>query len=935
MSILPGFIVIDIETTGFDFSKDEIIEIGAVKYSNDQETDKFSLFIKPQNKVPEFIKQLTHITDEQLKNGDDLNSALEKMLAFIKNDILVFHNSRFDLGFINKKLEFTGHPAILNPVLDTLELARIYLPFARNHKLGTLAEYFELEQNQAHRAIFDAEQTARLFLKLQTYIQEEISLQLNFRILEIARYAGSSIVIILEKIVDFQRQNALLSKKIQVKKNTNLNYLCYSPDHPQDYEIEEIFGENGPLDQNFADYELRGEQSEMAQAVFAAFMDQEFLLTEAGTGVGKSLAYLIPALIYANINNVRIIISTNTKNLQEQLFHKDLRIIMRCLQLPLKVTLLKGRRNYLCETKWQEMTLDVEHLFTPEEAGVLLNLLVWREFTGTGDISENSSFHSGRDSSVWKKLAADRLFCKGKRCSNYNRCYLMDIRKKAEKSNLVIINHHLLLADMLADNTAIGKFQHLIIDEAHNLPHLAPGELGLSFSYGDFNNFLNQIFSVRGKFQGGILPTLKAAVTKSRGEQQKYLKTLLDNAIDFLKNRKDIFSECFREIGKTVDKQGSYGKLRVKDLEEFPFLNDYLQKMIIFWQELSEMIQKLRGSISNIASDLFVDQEKHLENLDGVLQRIGEYHDGLTSIYNAELENYAYWLEAISISDDKYPNGIINYAPLNINQLMNDYLYSKLKTAVFTSATLAIRGVFKYFSSRMGLDLLEEGFVRELVVDSPFDFKKHSLVLVSGFLPSPQDRFFAAQSLNVIRQAVATAHTGTMILFTSYKDLNYVYNALSDELYSAGIPLFAQGKGASRALILREFQENDRAVLLGTNSFWEGIDVPGESLSLLILYKLPFLVPTDPIVEAFLEKMKLEGKDSFLHYMLPNALLKFRQGFGRLIRKKTDRGIVLVLDSRIQTKNYGQYFRQIVPADTIITQSPIEIYDHLGQWFRD
>ena len=443
------------------------------------------------------------------------------------------------------------------------------------------------------------------------------------------------------------------------------------------------------------------------------------------------------------------------------------------------------------------------------------------------------------------------------------------------------------------------------------------------------------MFATRKKFQTGVLPKLKADTTGSAVEKAKkdFLITKSQEAIDLLERRKYIFSELFKKIGEVVEKQGRYGKLRIKSTEDFPFINSYLSEFIEFWKEINKVMMAIRESLSTISSKVFKNYITNLDNVDGVLKRLGEFNDNFHQLYNPEFKDFAYWLENFRVADDKYPNGILNYAPLNVNQLMNDLLYKKVKSIVFTSATIAIRGKFKYYANRMGLDLLDKDFVQEKIVPSPFDFDKQAIVLVSGFLPEPRDRFFSAQSIELIKKSVEISKTGTMVLFTSYKDLNKVYEEISETFYKEDIQLLTQGKGIGRTAMLKEFKLNKSAVLLGTNSFWEGIDVPGESLSLLILYKLPFLVPTEPITEAYLEKLRSEGKDSFMHYMLPNALLKYRQGFGRLIRNKTDKGLVLVLDNRILTKFYGKYFKETVPAKTIIPATTIEIYDHIGKWF--
>ena len=938
MNKLFDFVALDIETTGFDFQNDEIIEIGAVKYKEGSASEQFSVFIKPEKEVPLFIKQLTHITDEQLAGGEKIRDALKSLRNFIGDKILVCHNASFDIGFLNVKLQDCDLPRISNRIFDTLEISKIYLPFVFNHKLGTVAKFFELNLENAHRAIYDAEVTGKILINLLKFIEENIPLKLNYHILEIARYIqpDTDLLFFLEKILEHQKKYAILSKsspKIDPFRN---NYIEHSVENPRELTIEEIFGTKGVFAEKFENYELREGQLQMAEAVLRNFESDEFLLAEAGTGVGKSFAYLIPAIIHTNKTQSRVVISTNTKNLQEQLFFKDLPTVKQCLNLPFKATLLKGRRNYICEKKWQESSLDFDKSFTPFEARHFIYLPVWKEFTKTGDISENTSFNLKFAGNTWKKLAAERHFCLGRKCAYFSRCSLMNVRQKAENSNLVIINHHLLLADMISDNSVLGEYEHLIIDEAHNLPHIAPAELGLSLGFNDFNNFFSQLFSVRGKYQSGILPNLKTAAVKSMidDSRKKRLISLAEETINFIESGKNIFEEFFLNVGEEVEKKGKYGKLRVKREEDFPFLSKFLAEIIKFLEELSRLAVQIMNELSEIKSSHFFDYAVHTDNIDGVIKRIAEFYDGVTTLYNPDLQQNAYWLENFKTGNEKYPNGILNYAPLNINELMNELLYSKVKSIVFTSATVAIRGKFKYFASRMGLDLLENGKVRELIVPSPFDYQKQARVIVGGFLPDPKDKYFPSQSLKLIKKAIEISQVGTMVLFTSYKDLNYIYDELKEPFYHQEILLLCQGKGISRSALLSEFREHRESVLLGTNSFWEGIDVPGESLSLLILNKLPFMVPSEPIVEAYLEKLQAEGKDSFLHYMLPTALLRYRQGFGRLIRNKNDKGIVLVLDRRIATKFYGKYFIETVPAKTVIHETPIEIYDYLGKWFK-
>jgi len=766
---------------------------------------------------------------------------------------------------------------------------------------------------------------------------KNIPLRVNHRIFEVSSLQLKKVGLtnFLQKIIDHQKETALLSKQKSVIDFHNRNYIEHKPKKVDELSIDTIFGEEGIFSKHFDKYELREGQINMAQAVLDNFEKMEFLLVEAGTGVGKSLAYLIPSIKYTQRENKKVVISTNTKNLQEQLFYKDLPIAKECVNIPFKATLLKGRGNYICEKRWLETAFDLDKMISSDEVSSYLNLIVWKEFTKTGDISENSSFNVNRDRRVWKKVSSDSFLCRKKRCPHYKSCFLMDIRYKAEESNLVIINHHLLLANMQSDNAVLGEFDNLIIDEAHNLPHLAPAELGISLSYPDFNNFFNQLHSVHNKFQSGILVRLRTDAVKSDFPSKQELLLKIEETEKLIDDNKDIFADFFLKVGEVVNTKGSYGKLRITNMEDHSFLTTDLEKIIIFWQEFSRSFLRITNIFSDVNKQRFIEYDKHKEALDSIVNMISEYHNMLATMHNPELKDFAFWMESFQTNDKKYPAGVLVYCPLNIDQIFHEKLYSNIESVVFTSATIAIRNNFKYFANRMGLNLLEEGFVRELVVQSPFDYQKQTMVLVAGFLPDPKDRFFSSQSIDIIRNAVEITQAGTMVLYTSYKNLNEAYDSLSEEMYSKDILLLTQGKGLGRSAMLKEFQTNKNSVLFGTNSFWEGVDVPGESLQLLVLYKLPFMVPSEPIVEAYLEKLEAEGKNSFMHYMLPNALLKYRQGFGRLIRHKTDRGVVLVLDNRILTKRYGQYFKETVPARTFIAQTEIEIYDHLSKWFKN
>ena len=802
------FIALDIETTGFDFQQDEIIEIGAVKYVNGTLIDEFSIFIKPKKEIPLFIKQLTNISDEQLENGEKLSNALLKLSDFIEDLPLVCHNAKFDIGFIKEKFRRNNLAIFDNDIFDTLSLSRIYLPFTTNHKLVTIAEYLDISLLNAHRAIYDAKATAEIFVKLFDIITNYIPLPINrliYQLLTVATLDSDNLNLI-KSIYLYQQKNILLTKKSSSSKfikNLKTNHIENNPiTNTLIPPIDEIFSQDSFFQKNFENYEIREGQIEMAEAVLRNLNEKKILLAEAGTGVGKSLAYLVPSLIYTQQNESKVVISTNTKNLQEQLFYKDIPIISKSLPLSFNAVLLKGRRNYICEKRWREIVSNSEEITSEYEAEALLYLIIWKEFTRTGDITENSSFNLNRFSGFWKNIVADRHFCRGRKCSFYSQCYLMNIRKKADKANLLVINHHLLISDMLSDNSALGKYEHLVIDEAHNLPVIAPEEFGIALNFFELNNFLSALYNASKTLASGQLMRLQSDTVKSAVNEQKkkQIKNKIEQLTKFINKKKKSYERFFKKIHEIVNEKGSFGKLRIKNINEYPKIFSKLKKMQSELEDFLLDIQDLENILVGINSSVFVNYEENLDNLNAAVQKVSEFIEIFNTLSLPDFVNNAFWFSSQDSSLKSSSYGNINIAPLKIGEYFFDYLYEKDISVLFTSATLSLRGSFKYFKSKMGLDKVEEKLL-ELIVESPFDYKKQSAALVPTMLPSPQEKNFIEDSLKLVKNIIFEAETGIMILFTSYKDLNYFYENLKDELYVKNILLLAQGKGIGRSMM--------------------------------------------------------------------------------------------------------------------------------------
>lgn len=929
------FIALDIETTGLDNEKDEIIEIAALRFSKGQVADKFQSFVKPSRQVPKFIQHLTRISADDLREAPSLDTVLKQLGDFVQEKTIVGHNIGFDLGFINRQLINKNLSPLQNTTWDTLELSRIYLPYTLDHSLNSVCNFMDIELTDAHRADADATATGELMLALAAHIANHYSLLTNARLYQLCKQAQIEHLIgdFLYKLVEWQRKN-LGAAKLSPPPNDRVNVVEHVVENNKKVVMEDFFGIGGLLHKQFENYEFREGQLQMSKLVKQAFTDNKHLAVEAGTGVGKSFAYLVPAIGHTLEAEGSVVISTNTKNLQEQLFFKDLPLLRDILPQSFKAVLVKGRENYICQRRWEAILREQTEGLSPWEARSLLYLFVWKLQTLSGDVSENSSFDRKRSSFFWRKINSDRYSCMGRRCPKANDCYVMSLRKNIETASLVVANHSLLLADLLNDNSTLGPYTHLIVDEAHNLPASAASHLGFEISNAELTNNFNQLAYGAKKRSGFLAQTQqnlnKAIITDAAKNHATQVIKMLNEDVD---NLKDASTELFNEISIRLQTDHSYGKLRIKNVADFPAMFTKLNTLIKHYKQLMKDLQALQNIYSTFNPKQIHGYVETVDNLTATYKRFSEMEQKLLTIQNPNLEDYALWLSSDYSPDRKNPNSSISYAPVEVSGLLNNLLYSNIESIVFTSATLAIRGSFKYFHNQSGLSLIEEDKLQSEIVDSPFDYNTQSKLMISSFLPEHKDKFFMNQALSCLQQILGATDVGTMMLFTSYKDLNTVYDHLSEELYKKGRPFFAQGKVGTRTSILDEFKRHQNAVLLGTNSFWEGVDIQGESLSLLILFKLPFLVPSEPIVEAYIDKLEREGKDSFMHYMLPNALLRLRQGFGRLIRSKTDRGVVLIMDSRVTNKRYGRFFKEVLPTKSLELKSELELLNEITAFF--
>jgi predicted DnaQ family exonuclease/DinG family helicase len=947
MSILHTFITIDLETTGLDPNDAEILEIGAVRMDHGEIKDTFQSYVKPKAGIPEEIISLTGITESTVADAPAADIVLDKLLEFMGNTPVIAHHGRFVERFLSAQASVTFH----NTLHSARDLARTALPGLLDHKLESLAAHFGIESNHSQKALGDAEVLAGVYASVVDHLRG-VSLGIKQQLLQLVQGTRCDLIPILIDLANEAIKTEFLSRipggqlpTLPVAGNLGGEEVDSIPamdKRPLDVEaIAALFEPEGLFDKRIPDYEFRQEQVEMVRAVSESINKGQFLAVEAGTGVGKSIGYLTPSIMHAVMNSARVIVSTNTKNLQEQLFFKDLPALAEILDVPFRYALLKGRSNYICLNRWGAALSNVEALFSEEERIAALPLVIWAEKTQTGDINENSAFDRGRNGGVWAKICSDSGFCRNQKCRNNGRCFANNIRKSAHRSHVVVVNHSLLFSDLASENAILGDYQHLVLDEAHNVEKIAAHYLGRELSIWRIKNLTDQLRSPG--FTGtGTLPALQhwMAVAKLDTATMKAFDVGIGTAKDAAESLWLEAQTFFQALTEAMAaKAGNSGntyteKIRYRSGEPvFEGLETVLNSFTDAISDMKGRLEALSDWLRQLSEDSFPNQDELRGELEGRIEECRGILDDLKVLTSAQDESTVYWME-LPARDSSVDTRLLS-VPLNVSELLRETLYEGMDTICFTSATLGIRGKLTYFLRRMGLDTLPEDKIRSLCLGSPFDYERQALVCIPEFLPSPKSSEFQEAVNKTLQGLALSARRGTLALFTSYGMLNRTYNAIRSALQSEGILLLGQGIDGSRTNITDRFKENNEAMLLGTDSFWEGIDVPGEALQILGIVRLPFAVPSDPIVAAHMEELEKQGKNPFLHYSVPEAILKFRQGFGRLIRKKTDRGVVVVMDSRVLTTRYGRAFLEALPVAHTSFKNHDDMIEKIGSWFAD
>jgi ATP-dependent DNA helicase DinG len=642
-------------------------------------------------------------------------------------------------------------------------------------------------------------------------------------------------------------------------------------------DIEQILGPGGAVALNHPFYEHRPGQIKMAQAVADAIGQNYHLCVEAGTGTGKTLAYLLPLIF----SNKRVIVSTATKNLQEQLFFRDIPFLEKALGQKFSVCYMKGRSNYLCWNKLEEIESET-YLFSPHDPEYLRMIRTWVQKTETGDRAELTELPD--DALLWHRLDARRDTCTGQKCRNFDACFVTKVRQQALESDIIIVNHHLFFADLSLRQgdfaSILPDYSVLVFDEAHEIEDVATQYFGVMVSNYRIEELIRDADRVLTE-TGASSPFMTGQLAKLAERSREFFARFQSKEGRFVLQPLGSGLGVRRGLHGTDSFSDSYKALRMQ-------------------------LDVLRTSLDNVPVQS--------DSIEALARRSLEIEDELATVLDSESSEHVYWCEIRG-------RGVFLWAsPINISAILRDRLFSQIDTAILTSATLSTGGNFSFVKSRLGLET-----AHELIVPSHFDFASQAILYVPKNIPEPREEGWVRHACQELEMILEASQGRAFVLFTSYSQMEQVHEVLKSRL---PFPVLLQGE-KSKSGLLETFRNTPNAVLFATSSFWQGVDVQGERLSCVVIDKLPFSVPSDPVTAARIAQINETGGNAFYDYQIPTATILLKQGMGRLIRSKTDRGILALLDKRILTKSYGRMFlRSLPPAP--LTHDSSQICNFLG-----
>jgi predicted DnaQ family exonuclease/DinG family helicase len=883
------FVALDLETTGLDNKNDKIIEIGAIKFIGGRATEEYSTFINPKTPIPAAITTLTGIKDADVASAPAFETIAAKLIAFIADLPLCGHQVEFDINFLNEEYKRAALPKAFMKQIDTAVLARIVLPSLARYTLKHVAKTLGVPLDRAHRALDDARASGAIAIAMVPKLCE---LPLGVRSV-MAHCAPPSLVRqVLQASLAHERYVLDLSAPVLPRPPKKLSTRASRGEfEPLDIEdIRETFFPGGDLSRTLSGYHERPSQTDMAACVAEALSQSTTLVAEAGTGTGKSLAYLVPAALFAVKNECRVLVSTHTRNLQDQLISKDLPVVKKLAGGDFRFSVLKGRANYLCQQRFRRLLAGELGDFSYRERMGMLPLVRWAQETETGDIEEQNQFNVKWFGRVWRMICAESHSCGGRSCAQYHNCYLQLARQRALGSHIVVINHALFFSELCAESSFLGPLGPIVFDEAHHLEACGHRHLRTEIDSNRLASFLEIAANLgkeikkRESLAGISEPEYKGMIKRLRRQVKLFQEQCLAWANDATHATAEFQTEYTAEA--FAQNAASLGFAGV--------LSD-IQDILHRFSQAAE--SDCKGDAGR--ERLFVAEIVSLSEATSQLKADCRY------LTMAATDDHVFWCEGNSAKGWIKLCGVT----LDVGSVLASVWERNEAGRVFTSATLSVSGSMEYFMRKTGITgtPAEAASVRCEIFTSPFSASQaiRGGIRQAPALDSPLYPKYVADAVSALLGAF---DKNILVLFTANAMLAAVYDLLKRQTSDGGYTILAQGFSGNRAAVLEEFKNTQRAVLLGADSFWEGIDVPGKACEIVMIPRLPFPVPTHPLTKALCRKVEREKGESFISFSVPEAIIRFRQGTGRLIRTRDDRGALIVLDNRIFTKGYGKHF---------------------------
>ncbi|MBB3109322.1 ATP-dependent DNA helicase DinG [Paenibacillus phyllosphaerae] len=943
-----NYAVLDLETTGHG-AGDEIIQVGLVLLDEAMQTVRtYSSFVKPTIPIPAFITQLTGIDESMVEDAKSAEEVLLELIPLLDDAVLVAHNVGFDAGFLNNALDRCGYLPFTGRRLDTIDLLRILYPTLTTYQLGAVTEFFGIEHDHHHRADSDAIATAELFAlcfrkleqmplltlqRLASLLGDQID-DLGWFVNKIAvrkEMMGSVDLDAYQYFRQFAMQAGDWTDEQPPREGLEAEVTDWTFDQFLTYLKANIKAQ-------IPGYEEREPQNMMFQEVLAALEQDQHLLIEAGTGTGKSLGYLIPALFYGIQQNKKIVVSTHTINLQEQLRQRDLPLLQSVMPYPFRAAIFKGRGNYMCLRKF-ENKVNMQDFASPNEDRITASqMVVWLSETGYGDQEELNFGNKGAD--FWSTVASDADSCLNRSCPWFKRCFYHRAKQEANLADVVITNHSMLFTDIRADHRLLPGYEHLIVDEAHHMEEVAGKHLGTQLSY---HSVQHPVFRLCKDARNGQLIQLMHKLASETGEKSLAWRETIDDVVPDFGDLRDewdrLFELLYGMMGRGSSDTTETGQLVLR------LRHQELPKQ---WNDAQIIEEAVHGYLSKIVRSLdkiFTEMKDELDDqslvamvtdLSGTVKDLTRARDELRAFMKADKADVVYWLEA---NTNFRAKSIHLYSvPADVSEQLRMYFFEAKKSVVLTSATLSVQKSFQYAAEQLGLGPDEKsGRLRTVQLPSPFNYREQALVVIPRNLPvlkgAAGDPLFNELLVKSLAESAVETKGRMLVLFTSYRMLKQVYDPLKEALAAHGIQVLGQGiDSGNRSKLTKRFQQNTASVLLGTSSFWEGVDIPGDALTCLAIVRLPFQPPNHPLIEAKSEMLQQQKQNPFIKLSVPQAVIKFKQGFGRLVRTSQDKGIVLIYDTRVIDSYYGKYFLYSLPGPKIETMHLDQIVPRIRQW---